>query len=431
MNLKSIIYLYYFLGLLIAPFYCIYFLFRIIRKKEDINRILERFGIVDNKLRFAKKVIWIHAASIGESLATLTLIESIQNEILCNKDALQDIQFLITTGTKSSGEILKTKLPVNTVHQFLPIDNIIFINNFLNFWQPKISIFIESEIWPGIIYETSKKSNLLLFNARLSDKSFFWWQKFSYFFKLLLNCFKEIIVQSEEDLKKFRYFVSGKVINLGNIKFANKKLSFNLQDFNDLNKILADKKVILFASTHLSDEKVVLHTVKPIKELFPNSYFILVLRHPHRISKVESFAKKMGLTFTVRSNDKLLPNINDDIYIVDTFNELGLFYNIAHITFVGGSFLIGGHSPLEAAHFNNIIMFGPHMEKCQDIANLMLANKAALQIIDEVQLQNLLEYFLIDKNSLLAEHYKQNALNFVNSYQQVVRSYLAIIKKYI
>ena len=421
------IYLYYVISFLLLPAYCILLILRIISRKEDPYRVGERFAAREKYTKTNERLVWLHAASIGESMIALTLIENL-NTIFADKTPA--IRFLVTSTSLSSARILQQKLPQNAIHQFIPIDNIIFVKKFFRNWQPDLGIFIESELWPCFIYEGKKHCKLLLLNARISDKSFKRWQGFAKFFRLITNSFSEIITQSTTDFAKYSQLGVTNIQNFGNIKFANKKLPVDKQELAILSEYLANKKVIVFASTHLEDENVILGIIKPIKQRYPNCYFILIPRHPERREEIKKACLQLNLTYSIRSEQNK-PALTDDLYIVDKFGELGLFFSLAYISFVGGSFGQGGHNVLEPAFFSNCIIFGPDMSNIADIAHEMLNNKAAVQIKNEKELLTKIEYFLSAKGEEESKLCRTNSLAFVQKNTQILHHYLAVIKKYL
>ncbi len=424
------IYLYHILNFLLLPVYVLLLILRVIVGKEEIKRIGERFAIGHTHTKRNETLVWIHAASVGESMIALTLVENINNLWLKRTMPKTALKFLVTSGTKSSAKILQQKLPVNAIHQLIPIDNIIFVKKFFQNWQPSLGIFVESELWPCLISEGKKHCKLLLLNARISDKSFESWKKISSFFRSITSNFSEIIVQSNTDFQKFTQLGMTNIDNLGNIKFANKKLPVNEQELTILAQHMSTKRIITFASTHLEDESVLLNVIKPIKQRYPNCYFILIPRHPERKNDIGKACTQLNLTYSIKSEQNI-PILTDDLYIVDKFGELGLFFSIAYISFVGGSFKQGGHNVLEPAYFANYIIFGPDMSNSANIANEMLVNKAAIQIQNEIDLLNKIEYLLSEIGIEEAKIYQTNALEFVNKNQQILGNYLAIIEKYL
>ncbi|ARD86091.1 3-deoxy-D-manno-octulosonic acid transferase [Rickettsia bellii] len=413
--------LYYFLSFLLLPIYFVIIFIRLLIGKEDIRRVKERFAIGKHR-QDNRFLIWIHAASVGESMIVLNLVDNISKHF-------PEVRFLVTSWTQSSAKILSTKLPKIATHQLLPIDNIIFTKIFLNNWKPDLGIFIESELWPGTINEAAKQCKLLLVNARMSDKSFESWKKRKGFFQLIVKNFSEVIVQSERDLQKFNELGISNTTNLGNIKFANEKLPVNQEELIKLSEHLKNKQVILFASTHPEDEEIILPIIKNLKKQVIDCYIILIPRHPERIKSILDNCIAQDLSATAKSQNDL-PVLTDDLYIVDRFGEMGLFFSIASISFIGGSFKQGGHNILEAAHFSNCIIFGPDMSKNTDIAKGVLQSKAAIQIKSGEELLNMLEYLLDPNNSRELKNYQENSLKFVERNQKILDEYLQIITKF-
>lgn len=422
------IYLYHLISFFLLPAYCLLLILRMISGKEDLHSIRERFAIGNKYIKVKNEtLIWLHASSVGESMIALTLIEHV-NSLFLNKASSP--KFLVTSTTISSAKILKQKLPQNAMHQFIPIDNIIFVQKFFRNWQPDLGIFIESELWPCLIDQGKNHCKLLLLNARISDKSFKHWKSLRKFFQLITSNFSEIITQSATDFAKYKQLGVNNIKDFGNIKFANKKLPVNEQELAVLSEHLTNKKVVIFASTHLEDENVVLNIIKPVKSQYPECYFILIPRHPERKEELKKTCRLLSLSCSARSEQNI-PILTDDLYIVDRFGELGLFFSLANISFIGGSFKQGGHNVLEPAHFNNCIIFGPDMSNFANIASEMLSSGAAVQIQNESELLNKIEYFLSQKGSIEAKTYQTNALAFVDRNQQILSDYLAVIKKYL
>lgn len=414
--------LYNIFSIILLPLYIVLLVVRIINGKEDRRRVLERFGISSIKSDSRKvtaPLIWIHAASVGESNIALTLISGI-------RDRNKNIRFLITSGTKTSAEILRQKLPPSAVHQFLPIDNIFFVRKFLNYWKPSFGIFLESELWPCIINEAAARFTLVLCNARLSDKAFRRWQKMDFLFKAIINNFNLVITQSASDFQKYSELGTKNLTNIGNLKFANKKLEVDELEHLALSKHFQNKKVITIASSHPEDEEALLKTIKTIKAQYQDCYFVLIPRHPVRTKEIENKCKELSLRYSLRS-EKNRPDLDHDLYIIDKFGEVGLFYSLSYISFVGGSFKQGGHSPIEPAHFSNVIIFGPDMSKCQDIANEMLMEKVAVQINDSEGFLDKILYFLSTEGQIEARSYQNNAIIFVQRNQKILDEYLNLM----
>jgi 3-deoxy-D-manno-octulosonic-acid transferase len=409
-------------NLILFPIYCLILLVRIIRNKDNISSAVQR--ICGSSVKRPKgKVIWIHAASVGESMVAITLTKSL-NAIY------KDVHFLITTGTLSSAKILEKSLPKNATHQFTPLDNLIIVRRFLSHWKPDLGIFIESEFWPCLICESAKKLDLILVNARLSDKSYLRWLDKKGLFNTITSNFKLIATQSFADLDKYTTLGRHQALNLGNLKFANKELEVDKEQLQNLRQVFLEKKIFVASSTHQEDEEIVLQIINDFKNKKINYYPIIVLRHPERRNEISKKCKELNLSFSLRSKNKT-PSLNEDLYIVDSFGELGLFYNLSYITFVGGSFKRGGHNLVEPAYFDNVIILGPDMSNFQNIATDMITSSAAIQIHDKEELSNEILKYLSAENTIKANELISNARKFVVDRNETLDNYLKEIRKYL
>ncbi len=416
------IFLYNIANLILFPIYCIILLIRIFKNKDNSNSAIQRLG--NNYAAKPKgKLIWMHAASVGESMVAITLTKALGS-------IYPKAHFLITTGTLSSAKLLEKSLPKTAIHQFVPLDNLIIVKKFLAHWKPDLGIFIESEFWPCLISESAKKFDLILVNARLSDRSYNRWLNRKSLFNLIASHFKLIVTQSLTDLNKYQNLGCKKAINLGNLKFANKELEVHKDQLLSLQKIFQNKQIFIASSTHAEDEEITLKIIHDFKQKKIDYYPIIVLRHPERRDEISKKCKELNLTFSLRSQNKT-PSIKDDLYIVDSFGELGLFYSLSNITFIGGSFKRGGHNLVEPAYFDNAIILGPDMSNFQNIATDMITSKSAIQINNQAELASNLLVLLDKKNKKIADELKSNARNFVDNREETIANYLEEIKKFL
>ncbi|MFK8040332.1 MAG: 3-deoxy-D-manno-octulosonic acid transferase [Rickettsiaceae bacterium] len=414
------LFLYKFITFILTPVYLLILLLRIVRNKETLISALNKCGISNSK-RSQTKLIWIHAASIGESMISVNLVEAITKRS-------PELQFLVTSCTKSSGEMLRQRLPINATYQAAPMDNIIAVSLFLIHWRPNLGIFVESEIWPCLITQTTNYCKLILVNGRISDKSFNHWKKIPTLSGKVMSHFSEILTQSEDNFDKFSALNAKNVKNLGNLKFTNKQLPFNKETSVHLRKIFENKKVILAVSTYNEDEEVLISTIKKLKN--NNVYFILIPRHKDHLSQLKNQLRQIRCKFSIHSRCGT-PDPKNNLYIVDAFGLVGLFCSIADITFVGGSFgPQGGHSPIEPAYFNNMIIFGPRMSNWNEIATEMVQKKYATQVHDADQLTNAIINSINITDKELAE-YKINLDKFIQSKKNIIDDYISIIERYI
>ena len=347
------------------------------------------------------------------------------------------LEFLITTGTISSANMVRNwsrSWPGNNIyHQFVPIDNSLIAYIFCNYWKPSIALFIESEIWPNLVYQASKICPSLIINARLSHKSFERWSKYKGTFQSIMSNYSKIIAQDEASRQKFIQLGIEDVLNLGNLKFSNKELDVDKSNLEKLQQQFAGRKIFVAASTHAEDENVVLASIKRLCNKGINFSPIIVLRHPERKDEVIELCKYHNFKYRIRSeernsNAKMADN---ELYIVDSFGELGLFYKLADIVFVGGSFKRGGHNLLEPAYFDCAIILGPDMSNHQEIANDMIRKGAACNISNEEELAGVIESLMDDENSGLQERQQlsKNALSYVMDRRKVVQDYVVEINR--
>jgi len=417
----SIILLYSLLAVILFPFYIMILLVRAIKGKENIKSIISRLTFYSTK-RNKEELIWIHAASVGESMIAINLVDQL-------KKKYQNTDFLITTGTLSSANLINKWLSTGVYHEFTPLDNILTVRRFYKYWQPTLGIFVESDIWPVLVTFGAKKCKLILLNGRLSDKSFKIWQKFPKIFKVLTDSFSYVGVQSTADLEKYQSLGCDKAENLGNIKFANKELEADSKELTSLQELFKGRKIFVAASTHEEDESVLLDIICQFKKEKIDKFLpIIILRHPERAIDVASVCNKLGLRYSLRSDKTKNDIFKNDLYIVNSFDELGLFYSLADITFIGGSFKvtsrIAGHNLLEPAHFGNVIIVGPNMSNFQNITDEMLENKACIQVNSSEELKNQILFFLADKNQKVCQEYSGNAKKYVQSKQKILTNYL-------
>ena len=348
---------------------------RIYLKKEDKIRYEEKLGIY--KFKNNGKVLWFHASSLGEIKSILPLI------FFYNK---QNKKILITTVTKSSAEYCKSifKKNSNIIHQYAPLDTPIIVKRFLNHWRPYLAIFIESELWPNLLFQSAKNSKIILLNARLSEKSFKKWIMVKKFAKKIFKQFDMILTQSYETKFLIKKFKIEKVKYLGNLKFCESIQTFNVSKNIDKNKI--PKWVAM--STHRGEESFIIDVVKKIKEKKIRSQCFLIPRHIHRVSEIKSLINKNNLTYTLQSH-KIRKNKNSDFFIVDSYGQANEFLKKTNAVFIGGTMINhGGQNPLEAARVGCSIFNGPFIQNFTEIFDFLKKNKISKLTKNKDQLAN-------------------------------------------
>jgi len=348
--------------LIISPLVILY---RIIKRKEDSNRFLERYA-ARSKQRKKGKLIWFHCSSVGELLSIMPLVEKFEKNPTIN-------QILITTTTLSSSKIFYNFKLNKTIHQFFPIDNKLIISKFLKYWKPSIFFLCESEIWPNLIDHIKEREiKLILINGRMTKRSFKRWKKIKFFSKDIFKKFDICLVQNNETHKRLKLLGATKILNFGNLKFTtSKKVKSDLLDKKTLNFFRNKTILITAASTHFNEEDFIvkshLYFKSKAKSYFKNMISIIIPRHIERSFDIKKEIEKLSLKTYFHSSKKKIPP-DTEIYIVDTYGELNKFYKISSVVFMGGSLIKhGGQNPLEPAKLGCKIIHGPNIDNFREI----------------------------------------------------------------
>jgi 3-deoxy-D-manno-octulosonic-acid transferase len=354
---------------------------RLLMGKEDPERLEERLGISLAE-RPTGNLIWFHAASVGESLSLVELIKRISS-------SQPDYNFLITTGTITSAKLILSRLPSNAVHQYIPVDTPRAVEKFLDRWRPSLAIWTESEFWPNLISFTSARDiPMILINARISEKSYRRWRFFKKSLKNLIEKFNYSLIQDEKTVKYFsKIGISSNNFELtGTLKEGSAALPHSETEQVEISKQILNRPVWLAASTHEGEEKLIAAAHRHASKASQGLLLIIVPRHPERGLEIASILTKENFKICLRSKkDKI--SSDTQIYIADTLGELGLWYRIAPVSFVGGSFVpIGGHNPFEPAALGSAILHGPYVENFKEIYNRLNVAGAAVKIEEASEL---------------------------------------------
>lgn len=367
--------IYRILSVLLFPVLELYLFWRVFKKKENKKRLKERFGHPTQN-RPEGEVIWVHAVSVGEANSALTLIE----ELL---EFAPDISVLLTTTTLTSAAIIEEKRGAfngRLIHQFLPIDSLYLVQDFLDAWSPRAAIFIESEIWPNLVVEARSRGILsFLVNARMSEKSAKRWKFARKIGFDIFDQFAAIFAQSAEDKARFQRLTNQEVLLYGNLKMQAQALPFDAQNLQILRNQIGRRKIFLAASTHETEELVAVEAHKILREKFPDLLTIIVPRHPNRADEIAKNLEELKLNFARRSKKQNIGTATE-IYLADSLGELGIFYRLAYAAFIGGSLAqVGGHNPFEAIKVECAVVAGPHVFNFQEIyQNLLKKNGCIL-----------------------------------------------------
>ncbi|WP_421782551.1 3-deoxy-D-manno-octulosonic acid transferase [Kiloniella litopenaei] len=364
---------------------------RIARGKEHPVRYTEKLGQTSLE-RPKGKLMWIHGASVGESLSILPLLETFHR--------LQpDLKFLVTTGTATSARLMEERLPGYAIHQFVPLDLPFAIERFLKNWRPDIALIIESELWPSLIFRTKSRGiPLILLNGRMSQKSAKSWTRVAFFIRDLLKQFDLILAQSSTDARRFAELGASHVKKQSNLKFAATPLTYNQDDFNKLTASIGTRPVWFASSTHRGEEAFLAETHEKLRLKIPELLCIIAPRHPERGPEILNEFQGKDLKVSLRSQGADIKK-DTSIYLADTLGELGLFYALSPVVIIGGSLLRkGGQNLLEPARQNCAIICGPDMQNFEEICNEMVDHNAIIKLSQSEDITQQLETLLNDKS---------------------------------
>jgi 3-deoxy-D-manno-octulosonic-acid transferase len=365
------------------------------RGKEDQARLGERLGVAGGA-RPQGPLVWLHGASVGESLAMLPLIEALL-------EARPGLQGLVTTGTVTSARLLADRLPARARHQFVPVDRPQTWRRFLTHWRPDLALVVESELWPNLILETEAAGvPMALINARMSPRSFRRWRRVPALAARLLRPFEICLAQSGGDALRFAELGARNVEAAGNLKHAAPPLPADPKALAELGAAIGDRPVWLAASTHAGEEEQVLEAHIRMAPALAGLLTVIAPRHPERGDRLAALIEGRGLALAQRS--KAAPVGRDRaVYLADTLGELGLFYRIAQAALIGGSLVPhGGQNPLEAARLGCPPVFGPYTANFHEITAALEARGAALRIADVAGLATVVSQLLRDPHARAA-----------------------------
>ena len=387
--------------------------YRILKKKENPKRFLEKFSFLQKK-RLDGKLIWFHCSSVGELLSIAPLIEKFEKEI--------DIKnILISTSTLSSSKIFEKFKFKKTIHQFYPIDNPIIINKFLCHWKPTAVFFVESEIWPEMLRGLKrKKIKTFLLNARISKNSFRRWKYFKNFGISVFSIFDYIFPQNKETFEYLKHFKVKNMKILGNLKFSepkriNTKKSIKINFFK--------RKILCAASTHNNEEELISRIHLDLKNKLDNLLTVIIPRHIERSREIIQTLNSKNLKYICHSENKKIKK-DTDIYLVDTYGESKSFYSLSKVVFLGGSFVPrGGQNPLEPVRYGCYITHGKHTFNFTEIYNLLKRKKLSFEAKNFSQLKKIILKLLISKfqNKKEIDKFKNVGKNILNKYFTTIK----------
>jgi 3-deoxy-D-manno-octulosonic-acid transferase len=341
---------------------------RLRQGKEDPERINERRGVSDGP-RPSGPLIWIHGASVGEVLAAAALIERLR---------AMNMRVLVTSGTVTSAAVVAKRFPADVIHQYVPYDSPRYVARFLDHWRPSLALFIESDLWPNLILSSAaRRVPMVLINGRMSHRSFPRWRRVAGTISALLGRFDICLAQSNADAQRFAALGARNVKTTGNLKLDVPAPPADMAKLERLMAVTRGRPIIVAASTHPGEEEVLIEVHRTLARYFPSLLTVIVPRHPGRGEAIGQMIEAARLHTALRSRGDL-PTATTDIYVADTMGELGLFYRLSPVVFMGGSLVPhGGQNPIEAIKLGASIVHGPHVFNFTDVYGAIDAAKGA------------------------------------------------------
>lgn len=371
-----------------------------------------------------KESIWVHAVSLGESIAAIPLIKELQKKY-------PDTRLIVTTMTPTGSERLQKTFGNSILQLYVPYDYPRAVNRFLNHFNPKFLIIIETELWPNILYYCKNRDiPIFLVNARLSERSVSRYKLCKTFAKEMLESLTKVFAQSNKDGKHFLELGldENKLLVTGNIKFDIQVP----EDIHDQGLKLRQKwgvsrSIFIAASTHKGEEERILIAFAKIVKNIPNTLLVIVPRHPERFTEVFNMLNdsQFNVVRYSQSENELISE-NTNIILGDVMGKLLLFYAASDVAFVGGSFVpVGGHNILEPLALGVPAIIGPNLQNILEISALLLKENAMFKVEDENELAKIAIKLLQDQN--LRQIYRENALRIISENKGVLRKIMQFI----
>ncbi len=383
----SILQSYRVISALLEPAAAGLLLWRRRRGKEDPTRFAERRGYPGVR-RPDKTLVWLHGASVGETVTLLPLVEKLKR---------RGLAVLVTSGTVTSAKLLAARLPAGVIHQYLPLDVPRYMRRFLDYWRPELGLICESEIWPNLMIEARKRAiPLVLVNARMSERSFRRWYKLPQTSRYLLSCFESCLAQSQGDGERLAQLGAPRVSIAGNLKFDVPAPPADADTLAILDGLTTGRPVWIAASTHPGEDEQVIAAHLGLKVHLPKLLTIIAPRHPQRGAEIDALAQANGIATAQRSQGGM-PERDVELYIADTVNELGLFYRLSQVAFIGGSLTpVGGHNPIEPAKLGCALLHGPYVHNATDVFAAFDRGGGAREVADTQALAGAVHRWLSD-----------------------------------
>jgi len=400
-----------------------YFLFWPFFIKKIRKGLKQRLGFLDESEKRLRggKVIWAHAASVGEVVGLGNLVKAVKSEC-------PGYHFVISTLTSTGQAMARKVIPDGRAFIYFPLDFSCIAGRILDAIKPKMCIITETELWPNFIKEAKKRSiPIVVANGRISIFSFRSYRMVKFFMRKVLQNIDLFIMQSQADAERIISLgaPAARVNVTGNLKFDMESDDF-LRSVN-LNQG-SSRLFFVAGSTHRGEEEVVLDVYEKIRETYPDITLILAPRHPERITEVERLLSSKNFQFRRRTELPFPENDSTPIILLDTIGELVHFYALARIVFVGGSLVpAGGHNILEPAGLGKAVLFGPHMDNFQEVAQSFISQGAGIVVSNREELLQTTLKLLANPEAL--EKMGRAALEIVVAHKGAAKKSAILVKE--
>lgn len=402
--------------------------------KQPRKKLRERMGGFPDLS--SKKPVWIHAASVGEVLCSKPLLKRIKAED-------PSCETILTTMTSMGHETAKKLLPEADHICFFPMDHPFILRRVLRKIRPRLLLIAETELWPNLLRSCGKQGiPVVLFNGRLSEKSFRGYLLLKSFFKRCLRDISLFLMQTEEDRNRILEIgaLPDRAEVIGNIKFDQASPSVSLEATAELSKSLGlqGKEAVLIAgSTHANEEEIFIQVFKDLRKTLRHLILILAPRHLNRLEEVEKVLKKESLEWDRRTSLSTdLPPYSESraersrVILLDTMGELMMIYSLGTVVFIGGSLVsVGGHNPLEPLFFKKCVLFGPYMFNFLEISRRLVAGGGAVLVNSREELSSQLKRLLSDET--VRKEIGEQGYRFLNKHRGTTERIFEKIKPFL
>ncbi len=413
--------LYHYATMLVTPLAERALDWRAAQGKEDSARLDERMGR-PSRPRPAGRLVWLHGASLGEGLSLLPLVE---------RFIQQGVETLVTTGTVSSAQALRARLPAGAVHQYAPLDSPQFVASFLDHWRPDVAVFAESELWPNMIAGLrARHTPLVLANARISETSAARWARWPRTARRIFSAIDLCLAQDVDNAARFSALGAPNVRVAGNLKFDAPSPPADAARLAAFTAAIGQRPVWAAVSTHPDEETAILDAHSILTQRLPTLLTLIAPRHPERGAPIAERARARGLTVAQQSTGAE-PAPDAQLYIADTLGELGVIFRSADVVFMGKSLTApgGGQNPIEPAKCGSVILHGPHVSNFAQVYAALDADKGAAQVDDADALARAVHFLLADPATL--RRMGRAAVTSVEKFGGAARATVTAIEPYL